>query len=105
MEIASPSAAGALVAALEDRDSDVRWLAAETLAALGRDAVRPLLEALMQRVYSPSLRESAQHTLNALIKAYTSPALIPVLAALQGVTPEVDTPVAARKALQELARE
>ena len=36
--IADPIAASALVSALDDPDGDVRWLAAEGLAALGRDA-------------------------------------------------------------------
>ena len=37
--IADPIAAFALVNAQKDRDGDVRWLAAEGLAALGRDAL------------------------------------------------------------------
>ena len=47
--IADPIAAFALVNALKDRDGDVRWLAAEGLAALGRDALHPLLAALIER--------------------------------------------------------
>ena len=47
--VADPIAASALVNALKDRDGDVRWLAAEGLVALGRDALQPLLAALMER--------------------------------------------------------
>ena len=47
--VADPIAASALVNALDDRDGDVRWLAAEGLVALGRDALQPLLAALMER--------------------------------------------------------
>ena len=36
--IADPLAAAALVNAFDDRDGDVRWLAAEGVAALGREA-------------------------------------------------------------------
>jgi len=37
VRIADPLAASALVNALDDRDGDVRWLAAEGLAALGEN--------------------------------------------------------------------
>ena len=47
--IADPLAASALVNALDDRDGDVRWLAAEGLAALGRESLQPMLEALLER--------------------------------------------------------
>ena len=47
--IADPLAASALVNALDDRDGDVRWLAAEGLAALGLKGLQPLLAALIGR--------------------------------------------------------
>ena len=50
--IADPIAAFALVNALDDRNGDVRWLAAEGVAALGRDGLEPLLAALLQRAQS-----------------------------------------------------
>ena len=50
--IADPIAAYALVNALDDPDGDVRWLAAEGLAALGRDGLQPLLAALLERARS-----------------------------------------------------
>ena len=50
--IADPLAAAALVNALDDRDGDVRWLAAEGVAALGREGLQPLLAALLQRAES-----------------------------------------------------
>lgn len=46
-EIRAPIAAAALVETLEDEEFDVRWLAAEALIALGREAVVPLLKALL----------------------------------------------------------
>ena len=48
-DIADPIAATALVNILDDSDGDVRWLAAEGLAALGRDGLHPLLAALLDR--------------------------------------------------------
>lgn len=56
--IGDPIAAFALVNALKDRDGDVRWLAAEGLAALGRDALHPLLAALIEQADSDWLCEA-----------------------------------------------
>lgn len=66
--IADPIAASALVGALKDRDGDVRWLAAEGLAALGQDALHPLLAALIERHESDWLCEGAHHVCHSLTK-------------------------------------
>ena len=101
--IADPIAASALVNALDDRDGDVRWLAAEGLAVLGRDALQPLLAALLQRAQSCWLRESAHHVCHALVKKRKlGPILRPVLAALKQSEPEVAVPPAAYTALSRL---
>ena len=71
--IADPIAASALVNALEDRDGDVRWLAAEGLAALGRDALQPLLAALMERSDRDWLCEGAHHVCRASSRRRGSP--------------------------------
>jgi HEAT repeat protein len=57
-----PRSAPALVDALEDRNSDVVWLAAVALENLGRDAWKPLLQALVDRgVDSVAIRQGAHH--------------------------------------------
>ena len=70
-DIADPIAATALVNALDDSEGDVRWLAAEGLAALGCDGLHPLLAALLERAQSPWLCEGAHHVCHALAKKKT----------------------------------
>jgi len=66
--IADPLAASALVNALDDRDGDVRWLAAEGLAVLGQESLQPLLAALIQRAESCWFCEGAHHVCHTLVK-------------------------------------
>ena len=101
--IADPIAASALVNALDDRDGDVRWLAAEGVAALGRDGLQPLLAALLQRAKSGWFCEGAHHVCHTLVKRKKlGPILRPVLAALEQSEPEVAVPPAAYTALSRL---
>ena len=101
--IADPIAASALVNALEDRDGDVRWLAAEGLAALGRDALQPLLAALMEQSDRDWLCEGAHHVCRALLKKKgLAPILRPLLAALDEHEPTLTAPAAAYAALSRL---
>ena len=98
-EIHSPSAARALVTALEDREFGVRWLAAEGLSATGTPALPPLLEALCECPESLRLREGAHHVLKAIHDPQASFHIRPVLAALEGVEPELTVGRAALAAL------
>ena len=101
--IADPLAAPALVNALDDRDGDVRWLAAEGLAALGREGLQPLLAALLQRAESGWFCDGAHHVCRTLIKRKRlGPILRPVLAALKESEPGVAAPPAAYAALSRL---
>jgi len=60
-EIVNPVAIPLLIDALEDDKSSIRWLAAEGLIMLGRESVKPLLEALINRTDSVFIREGAHH--------------------------------------------
>lgn len=101
--IADPIAAFALVNALRDRDGDVRWLAAEGLAALGRDALYPLLAALIEQANSDWLCEGAHHVCHVLVrKRGLGSILRPLLAALEQSEPEAASPLAAYTALSQL---
>jgi HEAT repeat protein len=103
--IADPIAAFALVNALDDRDGDVRWLAAEGLAALGQEGLQPLLAALLQRAESCSFCESAHHVCHTLVKRKKlGPVLRRVLAALKESEPGVAVPPAAYTALSKLQK-
>jgi HEAT repeat protein len=101
--IADPLSAFALVGALDDRNGDVRWLAAEGLVALGQDGLQPLLAAMLERVQSRWFREGAHHVCQTLAgKRKLGPILRPVLAALNEPEPAVAAPAAAYAALARL---
>ncbi|MGO8749140.1 MAG: HEAT repeat domain-containing protein [Thermoguttaceae bacterium] len=103
--IADPIAAFALVNAMDDRDGDVRWLAAEGVAALGRDGLQPLLAALLQRAQSSSFCEGAHHVCHTLVKKRKLGLILrPLLAALGQSEPEVAVPPAAYAALSRLRK-
>jgi hypothetical protein len=118
-EIGDPSAADALVAALEDDIFDVRWLAAEGLIRLGPTALEPLLQALTVRSESLWLRQGAHHILSHFAKKDTKaehhelghphrvpPGLKelaqPLFDALNDVASPMTVPVAARMLLDKL---
>ena len=102
-DIADPIAAFALVNALDDRNGDVRWLAAEGLAALRRESLQPLLAALIERAQSCWFCEGAHHVCHTLVsKRKLGPILRPVLTALGQSEPEVAVPPAAYDALSRL---
>jgi HEAT repeat protein len=102
-DIGDPMAASALVAALEDESFGVRWLAADGLIALERDALPPLLEALKEDGGSLWLREGAHHVLRMLAAEHDLDDQVTlVLTALESIEPDTDVPLAAQKALQTL---
>jgi hypothetical protein len=107
-QIGDPRAVDALVTALEDKKFSIRWLAAEGLITVGPSSVVPLLQALIDRSGSVRLREGAHHVFHDLVSRgmLTEPAvrgkISSVLAALRGVEPAIETPLAAYKALQTL---
>ena len=101
-EINDPSAAPALVAALEDDESDIRWSGAEGLLALGRTGMGPLLQELVTRSDSVQLRDGAHHVIRKLVERGHDPYLAPVLDALDGPAAEDAVPPAATRALDAL---
>ncbi len=105
-QISNPTAAEALVKALEDEVFDVRWLAAEGLTTLGRGALLPLLHALVERSDSEWLREGAHHVFYDLVKGRPDlkDILQPILATLENVEPSLEVPFAAETALNKLTR-
>jgi HEAT repeat protein len=103
-EIGSPVAGPALVRALEDGSSGVRWLAAQGLIAAGGVVVPLVLEALIDRSGSSLLMTGAHHVLHDTAKADPAvrPVLRPVLEALEGIDPTSEVPPAAAEALRAL---
>ena len=98
--IAHPDAAERLVEALGDKDSDVRWVVAEALIALGRDAVRPLLIALISVGASQRIYSGARHVLYDLAHSQQlRPSLLPLLRAFRHPEPELAIPNAGYRVL------
>jgi HEAT repeat protein len=102
-EIADPSSAERLVAALGDEDTDVRWVVGEALVALGQEAIAPLLRCLTRSDLTGGVYRGAHHVLRHLVKrGVGSPSLEAVIQSLDQLEPEVAVPPAAAKALQEI---
>lgn len=102
-EIVDPAAAPALARALQDREFGVRWLAAEGLIVLGSRGLVPVLRALVEGSDSIRLRQGAHHVLHDLARrGDLTQVLQPVLAALEGIEPSLQVPVAAEAALEAL---
>jgi HEAT repeat protein len=101
-QIADPKAAPALVRALEDKEFSVRWLAAQGLLAMGQNGLEPLLRELVSQSHSVWLRMGAHYVVHQLSARDLKEALRPLLAALDGLEPALEVPVAARTALEAL---
>ncbi len=100
-EIVDPAAAERLVAVLADEYSDMRWIVAEALIALGRDGLKPLLTVLTQPDLPVGVYEAAYHVLDELAEQGDLAALLaPVLEAFRGPHPERAIPRAATEVLK-----
>jgi len=103
-QIPGAAATAALVAALEDNNFDVRWLAAEGLIFRGREALVPLLQALTEKSDSAGLREGAHHVLFDLHQENLGELVKPVLEALEHTDPAVEVPGKAKDLLDMIGR-
>ncbi len=101
-QIGDVAATQALIIALEDEMFDVRWLAAEGLIAIGREALVPLLHALIERSDSEWLREGAHHVFHDLSSGELGEVLRLILAALEDLDASIKVPFAAEAALNKL---
>jgi len=101
-DLGDPAAAEALVEALKDENGDVRWVAAEGLAAIGRESLRPLLRTLVADADSFELRDAAHVAISLLHGEDQLDLLAPVYRALKdGRSAEV-VMTAAAEALEAL---
>jgi HEAT repeat protein len=104
-QIGGPSAINALMKTLEqDSDFDVRWVAADGLAAIGKAALVPLLEAMVTHSDSNWFRSGAHHVAHNLAGRGFYNELRPVLIALEDPEPAVEVPVAAETTLSNLRK-
>ena len=66
--IAHKSSIPVAIRVLDDEESDIRWIAAKALIRIGRNSVKPLLEALVKNgSESYYLRLGAHHVLSELV--------------------------------------
>ena len=105
-QIANPGAIDTLLKTMEeDNDFDVRWVAAEGLAAIGKDSLVPLLKAMISHSDSNWFRSGAYHVAHNLAGRGYYKELKPVLVALEDPEPTVEVPVAAEMALSSIEKE
>jgi sporulation protein YlmC with PRC-barrel domain len=101
--IGGPRVTQALIAALKDENVGVRWMAMDSLIAVDRDAVIPLLLALRKDFSSTVIREGAYHVFHVLKERGHLPLpLSQVFDSLKSLEPEVEVPWAVECALEEL---
>jgi HEAT repeat protein len=103
-QIPGPLATAALVSALGDRSFDVRWLAAEGLISRGREALAPLMQALIEKSDSGWFREGAHHVLFDLSHGNLGELVRPVLEALEDVDSAVEVPFKAKALLDTISK-
>ena len=100
-QIKDPASAPALVAALEDDESDVRWLAAIGVHRLGNVGLRALCEVLVAGDFELHHHHAAHHVLHDFVDAGRDD-VAPVLAAMETSSQKTDVPVAAAALLKTL---
>ena len=100
--IATEKAIGPLIQLFEDKLSDIRWIAAMGLIKIGEPAVKPLLEAIVEKSDSYYLNKGAHHVLNSLEDEELKDQLQPVISALKNRKMVAElAPVEAKKILNE----
>jgi HEAT repeat protein len=104
-QIADPQSAPHLIKVMEDDEFDIRWLAAEGLIRMGSDAIRPLLQALVDKSDSVFMREGAHHVLYAMGDDQLGDArdqIRDLMHHLKRVSSDEDVPVLASRILQDM---
>jgi HEAT repeat protein len=102
-KIRAPRAISALIEALDDVDSGVRWLVGEALICQGDKVLELLLQNLVHESLNAFRRNGAIHVLHHFqLKGLHTVA--PVVEALRSVDYAMLTPLAAYELLQELRR-
>jgi hypothetical protein len=99
-QIADPGSVPLFIKVLDDKDEEVRWLAAEGLIAVGTHAIKPLLQELIKNPKSMFLRKGAHHYFNSMQELSDSSRFKDLLSALEAQDAELGTPGAAEKLLK-----
>jgi HEAT repeat protein len=101
-QIADPVSVPLFIAALYDKDEEVRWLAAEGLIAVGAHATGPLLQELVKNSKSVLLRKGAHHYFSEMRELDGPPRFNDLLSALEGEDAELNAPIVAEKLLHDM---
>jgi hypothetical protein len=89
------------ISLLYDKESDIRWIAAEGLIKIGRRSILPLLKSIRDGKSSHFHNKGAHHVLNSLLHEPEKEKLIPLLLSLNDYHELGETaPVEASKALK-----
>lgn len=101
-----PEVAPALVGALEDREFEVRWVAAEALTRMSKGGLKTLFQALIEHADSAFLREGAHHVFHKLsqgdLNGELRVFLTPILIALESREPAVEIPPVALHSIETM---
>jgi len=77
-EIGDPISIPLFIRALEDDESDVRWIAAEGLIKIGTQSIKPLLKTLIEKSNSIFVLEGIHHVFHDLKKTEKLPTGFPI---------------------------
>lgn len=103
-EIGKPSSVPVLIRALYDGDEEIRWIAAEGLIAIGRDAVEPLLRELLTNPRSFKLKKGAHHVLKGVNAVDRSMDYSELINALNDHATKIHLPMVAYKYLRKVRK-
>ena len=95
------STGGTLIRLLEDSEPGVRWNAGVGLVAIGKNAVAPLLLAIIDRSADFAIIEGARHVMHEYCRAPWGESLRPVYEALNSHEAGESAAMAAYNALQK----
>ncbi len=101
-ELADPDSAPLFILAMEDKDEDIRWIAAVGLIILGEDSIKPILETLIQNPDSFLIRKGIHHILKTLSATKTGPDTGSLIKALESPEATLLAPIEAEKILSRL---
>lgn len=98
----SDKVTAALIAALHESDSGIRWAASDVLAMMGDAALKPLLLELASARNDLNLRQSAIHILHTSHSQNVRVRTAALQKALKGPSAQVDSMEAANRLLIEI---
>jgi len=101
-EISDPHSGSLFIFALNDEESDIRWVAAEGLISLGKQGVITTLEGLISNFDSVYFRNGAHHVLKEFSKKHPSTEIKRLLSSLKKADTEYYSPAIVLKLIRKL---